>query len=81
MEIAITDAASRPVTDAQVHIEYFMPSFPEKPPMMDYDTSAQPSGNRYEAILNLAMRGEWKVAVSIIRPNETEKMTFGFEVK
>ena len=81
MEIAVTDAASRPVTNARVGIEYFMPSLPGRPPMMDYHAAAKSSGDKYEAVLGLAMKGEWKVAVSIMRPNETERMTFGFEVK
>ncbi len=75
------DSASRKVSDARVDIEYFMPSLPGKPPMMDYHTSAKPSGDGYGATLNLTMKGQWKATVSIARPNGTEKMTFDFVVK
>jgi hypothetical protein len=81
LEIAVTDAASRPMTDAQVDIDYFMPSLPGRPPMMDYNITAKPLGDRYEATLKLTMKGEWKVAVSVTRSNKTEKMTFGFDVR
>ncbi len=81
LEIAVTDSESRHVLDARVDIEYFMPSLPGKPPMMDYHTLAKPSGDGYEATLNLTMKGQWKATVSITRPDRTEKMTFDFAVK
>ena len=43
IDIAVKDVSLRPVTDAQVVIEYLMPSFPGRPPMMDYSTTAKPS--------------------------------------
>jgi hypothetical protein len=81
VEIAVTDGASRRVPDARVDIEYFMPSLPGKSPMMDYHTPAKPSGHGYGAILNLTMKGLWKVTVSIVGSGSTEKMTFAFELK
>ena len=81
LAIAVTDSESRPVKDARVDVEYFMPSLPGKPPMMDYRTSAKPSREGYGASLNLSMKGQWKATLSIVRPKGTEKMTFGFVVK
>ena len=49
--------------------------------MMDHTATAGPSGDRYETKLNLAMKGEWKVILSITGPKGTDRMTFGFEVK
>ena len=81
LEIAVTDSASRHVKDARVDIEYLMPSLPGKPPMMDYHTPANPSGDGYVATLNLTMKGQWKAIISIARQDRAEKMTFDFVVK
>ncbi len=81
VEIAITDKASRPVGGVQVKVDYFMPSFPGKPPMMTYATTAKPVGDVYEATLNLSMRGEWKVAVTVVKGKQKRKVTLPFEVK
>jgi hypothetical protein len=81
LRIAVMDSASKPVKDAKVDIEYLMPSLPGKPPMMDYHTVSEPSGDAYGATLNLTMKGQWKAIISIARQNSAEKMTFDFVVK
>ncbi len=85
VEIAITDQQSRPISNVQVNVEYFMPSLPGKPPMMDYLATAKPVGkNKYVAILNLDMKGEWRMVVSMVtvaEAKQTEAVTFAFEVK
>ena len=81
LQIGVTDSASRPVKDAKVDIEYFMPSLPGKPPMMDYHAPAKPSGEGYLTTLNLTMKGQWKATISVARPEGTERMTFDFVVK
>jgi len=81
LRIAVTDSTSKPVRDARVDIEYFMPSLPGKPPMMDYHAPAKPSKEGYAATLNLTMKGQWKATISIAGPSGTEKMTFDFAVK
>jgi hypothetical protein len=81
LRIAVTDSASQPVKDAKVDIEYLMPSLPGKPPMMDYHTVSEPSGDGYGATLNLTMKGQWKAFISVTRRNSTEKMAFDFVVK
>ena len=81
VEIAVTDKASRLIRGAQVKVDYFMLSFPGKPPMMTYATTAKPVGDGYEATLNLSMRGEWKVAVTIVKGKQKKKVTLPFEVK
>ena len=80
-EVAITDKASRPVTDAHVKVEYLMPSFPGRAPMMDYATTAKPLGMVYEATLNLTMKGEWKAVVTVERGKQKNTVSFPFEVK
>ena len=81
VEIVVTDKTSRSIRGVQVKVDYFMPSFPGKPPMMTYATTAKPVGDGYEAILNLSMRGEWKVTVTVVNGKQKKKVTLPFEVK
>ena len=81
VRIDIIDASSRHVKDAQVEIEYLMPSLPGKPPMMDYHTTAKRVGAAYEAFLKTDMAGEWKMVLSITRTKRTEKATVGFVIR
>lgn len=80
IDIIVTDEASRPVTDAQVEIEYLMPSLGGRPPMMDYSTTAELTGNKYHGTLNLTMAGEWRVLVKIVRAGKGEIVGFTFVV-
>ena len=80
IDITVTDKALKPVTDAQVEVEYLMPSLPGRPPMMDYSTTAKLTGNKYHGSLNLTMAGEWKVVVKIVRAGKGEIMGFTFVV-
>ena len=72
VKIMIRDSASRPVTEAQVKIDYYMPSLPGRPPMMSYSTAATRAGNGYEAAMNFTMKGEWKVAISVAAADRIE---------
>jgi hypothetical protein len=81
VEIAVTDTALHPVREAQVRIDYSMPSLPGKPPMMAYSTAAKPIDGRYEATIDLTMKGLWKMEVSITAAQRTEKAVFSFEVR
>ncbi len=81
VDIAVTDAASKPVTDVQVHIEYLMPSLPGRPPMMEYSATAKPDGHSYQAEIDLSMAGEWTVIVKVTRAGKTDTMQFTFVVK
>ena len=80
MEISVVDQASRPVTDAEVQVEYLMPSLGGKTPMMDHKTTARPMGNKYRAALDFTMAGEWNVVVSITKAKRTGKMEFGLVI-
>ena len=79
--IYITDSAQQLVTDAQVRVNYLMPSLPGRPPMMDYNTKATLSGNHYLAKINLSMAGEWTIILGVSRAGKTETMKFSFFVK
>jgi hypothetical protein len=81
LEITVTDAASKPVTDAQVHVEYLMPSLPGRTPMMEYSTTGKPSGHNYLAQMDLSMAGKWTVVVKVTHGKETGAMEFTFVVE
>jgi hypothetical protein len=81
MSIYIKDRAFKPVTEAHVEVQYLMPSFPGKPPMMEYKTVAKLSGNHYLAQIDLSMAGEWTVILGVTRVGKTETMQFSFVVK
>jgi hypothetical protein len=81
MDVVITDAVAEVVTDAQVEIEYLMPSLPGKAPMMKYSTVAKPSDHHYLARLNLAMNGVWNIIISLTRARKTDAMEFTIVVQ
>ncbi len=82
VEVVVTDAASQPVSGAQVKIDYLMPSLPGRPPMMEYSTQATPvEGGKYEATLDLTMKGLWEMVVTVTTAKETQKATSTFEVR
>ena len=81
IDITVSDKASRPVTDAEVEIEYLMPSLPGRPPMMDYNTKAKLTGNKYHGSVNLSMAGKWTVVVKVIRGGKGETVGFTFVVE
>lgn len=81
MDVVITDAAAKPVADAQVHVEYLMPSLPGRAPMMEYSTTAKPSGHHYLARMDLSMAGEWSVVLRVTHAGKTDTMEFTFVVR
>lgn len=81
IQIDITDAAMKPVADATVVVKYLMPSLPGRPPMMEYNTTATPASEKYNAIVDLSMAGEWTFVINITRDGKTETMKFSFVVR
>ncbi len=81
IEITVVDAAGEAVSGAEVKIDYLMPSLPGKRPMMEYSTVAKPVGNGYQAVMNLTMKGEWKVILTITGlGGGTEQASFMFDL-
>jgi len=78
IEVEIKDATGKYVTDAKVVIEYSMPAMPGMPPM-NYKTEAELKGYEYKAKMNLSMRGQWNIAVKIIRLGKTETAKFNID--
>jgi hypothetical protein len=81
IEIVIKDKTSKLVTDAQIQLQYLMPSFPGKPPMMEYAATAKPIGDHYRAQMDLSMAGKWTVLLRITHAKKTANMQFTFIVK
>jgi hypothetical protein len=81
IDVVVMDATAKPVTNVQVHVEYLMPSLPGRAPMMEYTTTAKPSGHHYLARLDLSMAGEWTVILKVVRAGKTDKMEFSFVVR
>jgi hypothetical protein len=81
IEIVIKDKTSKLVTDAQIQVQYLMPSLPGKPPMMEYITTAKATGDHYQAQMDLSMAGKWTVVLRITRAKKTATMKFTFVVK
>ncbi len=76
ISVDVEDAALKPVSDVAVTVDYFMPSLPGRPPMMEYKATASREGNMYKTALDLSMAGEWTFVIHIIHEGSTDSMTF-----
>ena len=56
--------AGKPVTDAKVLINYYMPPMPRMAPM-NYKTDAKLKKDKYKATMNFIMAGPWYIAIII----------------
>ncbi|MBF0505468.1 MAG: FixH family protein [Nitrospirae bacterium] len=80
MEIEITDASGRPVTDAKVLVNYSMPAMPGMP-AANYKSVALLTGTKYAATLNPSMSGAWNVAVKITKSGKTSIVKFNIDAQ
>ena len=64
IEIEVKDARGKPVTDAKVLVNYYMPPMPRMAPM-NYVTDAKLKGEKYKAKMNFIMSGPWIIAIKI----------------
>ena len=63
IEIEIKNGG-KPVTDANVLINYYMPPMPRMAPM-NYRIDAKPKKEKYQATMNFIMAGPWYISVII----------------
>jgi hypothetical protein len=70
MEILIKDNDGKPVTDAQVIVNYYMPPMPRMAPM-SYKTEAKMKKGKYYATMKFIMAGPWYIAIVIHRGGKT----------
>lgn len=64
IEVGIKDTQGKPVTDAEVLVNYYMPPMPRMAPM-NYTTKAPVKGDSYRATMKFIMSGPWTIAVKM----------------
>jgi hypothetical protein len=70
IEIEIKDNSKKPVKDARVLVNYYMPPMPRMAPM-NYRIDADFKGESYRATMKLIMAGPWIIAIKITRGDKT----------
>ena len=70
VEIEIKDRQGKPITDAKVLVNYYMPPMPRMAPM-NYKTDAPFSKGKYRMSINIIMSGPWVIRVLITRESKT----------
>ncbi|OPY70856.1 MAG: hypothetical protein A4E57_00171 [Syntrophorhabdaceae bacterium PtaU1.Bin034] len=80
VKVEIKDASGRPVSNAVVSINYFMPPMPGMPPM-NYTVPAPLKGSEYTATMDLIMRGPWNIIVKGIVAGKLLRMTVVIDVR
>jgi hypothetical protein len=78
IEISIKEVSGRPVTEALVLVNYYMPPMPRMAPM-NYRTQAKPKGDKYLADMKLIMNGPWIIAVKISANGRMTTARFNIE--
>ena len=80
IEIEIKDAGGKPLTEATVLVNYYMPPMPRMAPM-NYVTDAKLKGEKYKATMNLIMSGPWIIAVKINHGGKTSTAKFNIDAQ
>jgi len=80
VEITLTDASGKAVTDATVVLNYSMPAMPGMP-AMNYKADAQASGNVYKTKVNYSMAGPWNNELKVTRAGKTQTAKFTVDAK
>jgi hypothetical protein len=80
LTLEIRDNNGRPVIDAKVLVNYYMPPMPGMPPM-NYKTYAKPSGNQYAVLMDLIMSGPWNIVIKITRDGKAATVRFAIDVR
>jgi hypothetical protein len=80
LEIAITDASGKAVTDAKVVFSYSMPAMVGMP-AANYKADAELKGTVYKAKINYSMSGSWNNEVKITRIGKTVSARFTVDAK
>ena len=80
IEIEIKDAGGKPLTEAKVLVNYYMPPMPRMAPM-NYTTDAKLKGEKYKATMNFIMSGPWVIAVKITHGGKTSTAKFNVDAQ
>jgi hypothetical protein len=80
LEIAITDASGKAVTDAKVLFNYSMPAMAGMP-AANYKVDAELKGTVYKAKVSYSMSGSWNNEVRITQGGKTVSARFTIDAK
>jgi len=80
VEITLTDASGKAVTDAKVAVELSMAPMPGMP-AANYRSNAELKGNIYRTVIEPSMAGPWNLAVKIAKSGKTETAKLSLDVK
>lgn len=70
LEVEIKEPVGKPVIDAKVVVNYYMPPMPRMAPM-NYKADASFSKGKYKMTMNIIMSGPWVIRVLISRGGKT----------
>ena len=79
IEIEI-NKAGKPVTDAKVLINYYMPPMPRMAPM-NYKTDAKLKKDKYKATMNFIMAGPWYISIIINHEGKISTTKFNIDAR
>ena len=80
IEIEIKDTGGKPLTEAKVLVNYYMPPMPRMAPM-NYITDAKLKGEKYKATMNFIMSGPWVIAIKINHAGKTSTAKFNVDAQ
>ena len=71
VHVTLQDGSGKPVSDAQVHVQFTMPPMPEvKMPEMSNGTDLSWNGTDYSGPIQITMAGGWNIDVEAKRGGE-----------
>jgi len=79
IEVEIRDATGKPVKDAEVLINYYMPPMPRMAPM-NYKVAAKLNGENYRAKMVLIMSGPWAIVTKIYHQGKRHTLKVSIDV-
>lgn len=80
VEISVTDASGKAVSDAKVMLGYSMPAMAGMP-AMSYKAEAQPKGGIYRTKVDYSMAGSWNNEIRITKDGKTASAKFTVDAK
>jgi hypothetical protein len=80
LEVSITDASGKAVTDAKVALNYSMPAMAGMP-AMSYKVDAAVKDSVYKAKVNYSMAGSWNNELRITKGGKTVSTRFTIDAK
>ena len=80
IEIEIKDTGGKPLKEARVLVNYYMPPMPRMVPM-NYTTDAKLKGEKYRAKMNFIMSGPWIIAIKISHAGKISTAKFNVDAQ